>query len=188
MGMMCLVKPLVLLALSANSYGIDKQNTRAMFFESQKYFKEIGVCPQVVKVKRIPDLFGRTEYRDNVKRFEHYIKFSHRKKLRKLANRVHFILSPEFINEHRAISGASYPCSAYSYSTAQEYDETGSYRIPHSVIALTHELGHSFGALHDIGPSLRDFNLMHPNPLPKVGSEIFGFSDRSKEEILRCLQ
>lgn len=188
MAIACLTKPLVLLALSANSYGIYKEESRAMFREVRKYFQEIGVCPQIVKIKRIPDLFGRTLYKDNLKRFKRYISFSHRKKLRKLASRVHFILSPEFIEEHRSISGAAYPCSAYSYSTAQLYDEKGAYRMPHSMIALTHELGHSFGALHDTGPFLHGLNIMHPDPLPQVGLGSFKFSEQSKKEILRCLK
>ena len=181
---MCLVKPLFLIAFAVNQYGITPKEVRDLVLGAESEFSKIGVCPRIVRIKRIPDLTGKITYTNAVKRFHRYLKFAHRKKLRAIANRVHFILTPEFIGEHRAISGAAYPCSAFSYSTAQLYDETGADRRGHSMIALAHEMGHSLGAFHEANLE----SIMHPNPLPKVGVSPLYFTDHTKEEILKCLQ
>jgi phage FluMu protein Com len=184
----CIVKPVFLLAFAVNQHGLTPSIIREMFRGGARYFEEVGICPRLKKVKRIPAFNEPTTYERRIERFEKYIKFAHHKKLGKGVSRIHYVLTPEFIEEHRSIAGGAYVCSKHSYSTAQLFDETYSSRFEHSIIAMTHEMAHALGAFHDKSSIIPNFNIMDPAPLSHVGFVTFGFSEESKKQILGCLK
>lgn len=69
-------------------------------------------------------------------------------------------------------------------STGELYNQDNAWRFPHSIIAMTHEIGHMLGAHHD---DTLPVSIMNSNVLPYVDTTPLQFSYKSKTEIQSCL-
>ena len=71
---------------------------------------------------------------------------------------------------------------AVSTSNAQLFNIDGLDRWWHSAIAMTHELGHVFGAKHTKSDSLMNIGALHYEPV-----ELLEFSPESANQIYKCI-
>ena len=164
---------------------VSRQDSIGMLTVARAKLAEAGIRTRVGRVsysKLANPAYGLLTYQAGV--------FFWAKALGPRRNILRHILTPPFFDEQRYwIAGVSIGvCTIYykyavTTSNAQLTNIDGLDFWYKSAIAMTHELGHAFGARHTKSHSLMNFEALHFDDLPRLS-----FAPESVTQIYKCME